>query len=92
MAFFDKLPGEGREAPCDVCGNPAESSCICPECPLCGEAGCPRCYAVEPASGHGMSRSEAQLAAMAAAKQRQADEAEYWAKYGADIEESQKER
>jgi hypothetical protein len=36
---------------CEVCGgNPdiepdKEGGCICPECPVCGEAGNPDCYA-----------------------------------------------
>lgn len=31
------------EEPCEVCGHFADS-CVCPECPLCGECGSMYCY------------------------------------------------
>lgn len=33
------------ESPCDVCGGWASTTCICPECPVCGMCGDPKCYA-----------------------------------------------
>jgi hypothetical protein len=33
----------GADTPCQVCGQWPDS-CICPECPSCGEQGNPRCY------------------------------------------------
>ena len=33
----------GTERPCETCGL-GTSSCICPECEVCGEAGNPYCY------------------------------------------------
>jgi hypothetical protein len=33
----------GDEGPCECCGNdPAD--CVCPECPVCGSQGDPKCY------------------------------------------------
>jgi hypothetical protein len=47
--------GDPPEYPCEVCGHWAHD-CICPECPTCGAAGDPACYAQ-----HGLVRSEAQI-------------------------------
>jgi hypothetical protein len=33
----------GLDGPCEVCGEPAED-CGCPECPVCGEVGNPKCF------------------------------------------------
>ena len=33
----------GAELPCETCGRGTDS-CICPECPICGEAGNVYCY------------------------------------------------
>lgn len=39
------LPGEEPTPPCDVCGGDVDGgTCICPECPVCHEAGNPDCY------------------------------------------------
>ena len=46
------------DAPCTVCGA-APEDCVCPECPKCGAAGDPACYA---AGGHGLERTEEQIA------------------------------
>jgi hypothetical protein len=43
------------EQPCEVCGQPSDS-CICPECPVCGEQGNPKCY-----ESHGLALSEKQI-------------------------------
>ena len=40
---------------CEVCGRTPES-CVCPECPTCGEIGNPRCY-----QEHGLERTEEQV-------------------------------
>ena len=45
-----RLPGEESDPPCEVCCKAVED-CICPECPRCGTAGEPRCYAGHP-RGH----------------------------------------
>lgn len=37
-------PVADNEGPCDVCGHGADD-CMCPECPKCGNAGDPNCYA-----------------------------------------------
>jgi hypothetical protein len=44
------------ERPCEVCGIEA-GNCICPECPVCGEAGNPECY-----EAHGLVRTPEQIA------------------------------
>lgn len=49
------VPGDEPDPPCDVCGGfpdfyskkperPGYMKCICPECPVCGEYGNPKCY------------------------------------------------
>lgn len=38
-----KLPYD-EEYPCEVCGGWPETTCICPECPVCGGVGDPACY------------------------------------------------
>lgn len=35
--------GYDKFYPCHVCGN-FDTDCICPDCPICGEYGNPRCY------------------------------------------------
>lgn len=53
MAGFNLPPGcsvadiecaMGADGTCDMCMNPADW-CTCDECPVCGSAGDPRCYA-----------------------------------------------
>ena len=44
------LPGE-EEYPCEVCGE-FPDNCICPECPVCSDAGNPSCYPM-----HGLHRT-----------------------------------
>jgi hypothetical protein len=34
----------GGDFPCAVCGGFLGESCICPECPVCGDTGNPYCY------------------------------------------------
>ena len=49
---------------CMVCfGNPEGSSCLCEECPVCGEAGNPDCFLMLAADsfGHGMFMTAEQL-------------------------------
>ena len=56
------LPPDWREPPepaCEVCLADL-SDCICPECPVCGDAGNPDCYRTAP-DGHGMDRTEEQI-------------------------------
>lgn len=43
------------DAFCEICGNEA-GSCICPECPVCGVTGDPRCY-----QEHGLKRTQEQI-------------------------------
>jgi hypothetical protein len=33
----------GDEGPCECCGHDS-ADCICPECPICGAMGNPKCY------------------------------------------------
>ena len=49
--------GSGPDPICAVCGNDP-GDCVCPECPVCGDAGNPDCY-----PGHGLERSEEQIQA-----------------------------
>lgn len=62
------LPGE-EDLPCEVCGKD-ENSCICPECPECGDVGNPYCY-VE----HGLIKSEEQIQSLEEAEARREKEA-----------------
>lgn len=62
QAMIDRSFGE--EAPCDVCGQ-WEDECVCPECPVCGEYGNPKCY--HGTTGHGLVRSFGQVALRAEA-------------------------
>jgi len=65
-----------EEYPCDVCGNPSDS-CICPECPICGANGDPKCY-----EEHGMIRSEEQVVSMIEYQKAIAEENDnYWRKF-----------
>ncbi len=36
-------PDDGPDGPCEVCGEPV-LKCKCPECPVCGNWGDPKCY------------------------------------------------
>lgn len=49
--------------PCAVCGR-LDAECICPECGQCGAQGDPRCY-----PAHGMTRTDEQIASLAAAEE-----------------------
>lgn len=49
---------------CQICAQDVDN-CICPECPVCGQAGDPDCY-----PHHGMIRSEAQEQAASLAKEQ----------------------
>ena len=50
MGTYDTRGGAPRHDPaadvfpaCDICGHEA-GHCICPECPVCGTQGDPKCY------------------------------------------------
>ena len=62
------LPGEEDEGPCLVCGNHIDD-CICPECQECGDVGNPSCYSL-----HGLVRTSEQVASLAAAEERWAND------------------
>ena len=47
--------GDPPDVYCEMCGCEA-GSCICPECPVCDEAGNPSCY-----KEHGMVESDDQI-------------------------------
>jgi hypothetical protein len=56
----NSVPGDEPDPPCEICGGdievePEDGGCICPECPVCGSYGDPRCY-IE----HGSRRTEEQ--------------------------------
>jgi len=40
--YWIEPPDQGNDF-CDVCGNSIDN-CICPECPVCGSSGDPKCY------------------------------------------------
>jgi hypothetical protein len=74
------LPGEEDEPPCEVCGKFSED-CICPECPVCGCHGDPKCY--RPEYGHGLVPTQEQqesLALMEAGWKAQQEAEAEWAK------------
>lgn len=48
-------PYNQEEDPCEVCGNYVDD-CICPECPVCHNAGDPKCY-----EEHGLVRNQDQI-------------------------------
>lgn len=50
--------GEPPDAHCETCGNEVHS-CICEECPVCHEAGNPKCY-----KEHGLVETEEQIQSM----------------------------
>ena len=55
------------DGPCEVCGQkPADTACICPECPVCNVYGDPDCY-----EKHGLVRTAEQIEG-----RKKADEAE----------------
>lgn len=47
--------GDPPDCYCEMCGNEC-GSCICGECPICGEAGNPECY-----KEHGMEETDEQV-------------------------------
>jgi hypothetical protein len=49
---IDPIPYD-YDPPCRVCGLDPAGSCICPECPVCGAQGDPKCYGFD---GHGLFR------------------------------------
>lgn len=54
MGTYDTIGGTPRhdpnfeyDPPCDICGKDPGGGpfgCECPECPICGEIGNPKCY------------------------------------------------
>lgn len=75
----------GTETPCDVCGGwpdpgPGATACICPECPVCGSFGDPKCYRDEHEVRHGLYRTKEQTDQLAR-------EQEKWAAYEREMEE-----
>lgn len=63
---------EAADYPCDVCGKPTDS-CICPQCPTCGEYGSLNCY-----NSHGLIRTPEQESSFAAFCKSCDDEAAYY--------------
>lgn len=47
--------GEPPDSYCETCGCEV-TDCICPECPVCGEFGDPKCY-----EDHGLVETEGQI-------------------------------
>lgn len=89
------LPGE-EEYPCEVCGH-GTNSCVCPECPVCGVAGCPDCYLDEWRGGHGLKLTHEQKlghaeAELAVLQERVAEQQLYidWLKTEKLLEEEKK--
>ena len=85
------LPGEEDEGPCMVCGKSIDD-CICSECPVCGDAGNPKCY--EPGCKCGQVRTPEQAEGLRAletffAERAAADKAEgdYWSDPARKLEE-----
>lgn len=74
------LPGEEDEGPCEVCGHSVDS-CICEECPVCGEYGNTLCYLE-----HDMVLSPEQIKGLEAVIDYYAEEKlsmeEYWEEEG----------
>jgi len=66
-----RLSGE-EDCPCAVCG--LMDDCICPECPECGQQGDTACYEPAP-KGHGLVRTDAQNASLAAQEARWREDA-----------------
>ena len=63
-------PRDDETSGCDVCGKAVEV-CICPECPICGEAGQIRCFVEHTLQFHELIRVAERVAITAyeAAKQ-----------------------
>lgn len=62
----------GADARCEVCHLYVDS-CVCPECPKCGDVGNAQCYML-----HGLEHTKEQLDAQDRAAKAQADEDAYW--------------
>jgi len=74
VSYADIDPKEG---PCDVCGLSVDE-CICPECPVCGGVGDPKCYET-----HELVRTPKQISGRAALedlwrREREAEEEQEW--------------
>lgn len=83
MRYVDMCPSRRTpyddDYPCAVCGQ-HEAHCLCHECPVCGEFGCPQCYE---ASGCGQALSEVQLASrerVSSEQEEEAKRADEWAR------------
>lgn len=74
----------GANAHCEVCLQHVDS-CVCPECPTCGDAGNPHCY-----QHHGLEHTAEQLDARARAEKAQADEDAYWEAYAEEMRYAEK--
>jgi hypothetical protein len=75
-------PFDEPEPPCNVCGQ-FDDYCICPECPVCGCYGDPRCYI-----NHGLRRSEKQKFFMEVnQRQWEEDNNAYWHDMNMEVEE-----
>lgn len=90
------------DGPCVVCAQPIDD-CICPECPVCGEPGNPKCYRIDglyPPMGdlrhldpndrpdHGLQRSLAQVVLAAEAERQWAEHAAAEDAYYRELEEA----
>lgn len=57
---YAMIEAQCAEYPCLVCGRYPDD-CLCPECNICGEYGCPECY-----EKHGLERAPEQIASLEA--------------------------
>ena len=58
FSIIDTNPPDGELEQCAICGRDPYT-CVCPECPKCGEQGRPKCY-----EDHDMEYTEAQIEAI----------------------------
>ncbi len=70
-----------EDYPCDICGNFPEN-CICPECPVCGEYGNPKCY-----EEHGLTLTAEQIDNQAIRLRELEEEKRDMELYAAELEE-----
>ena len=74
-------PYNQTDEPCAICGKWPDD-CICPECPVCGEQGNPRCYITDMEVNHGLIELEAQTKSRLKAEAQWAEDQAYREEYG----------
>ena len=79
-AGCSSTPFDEPDPPCAICGEDIEV-CSCPECPICGDIGNPRCYL-----DHGMRRTELQKFTLECAERQWEEDAKSWNDYAYDWE------